>query len=252
MPMLVATKGSSVFFTRGCYAYRPKITSHSRDAEKFNRTSRPKLQLRRPGGDQGMRFFALAATVLCSALLCAQSTVVHSNGAFATTTAVVNNSNISLSVTRGTDSVAGDTTFLFFNIFTFNSDGTITTTAGNGFISNGDFTGGNPAHLTLNVDTSQEAGFQTTTCTIDLSTFDVTCGAGQPGLISIDWKQDGAVSIHTVSTTQETFGQFTFQSHGESSQGSAPANGTLLGIPLTSASGNAGTNHNKTMTLTKN
>ena len=201
-----------------------------------------------------MKVLQVIATVLFSAMLFAQSnpTVVHGNGAFASLTTVSNGSNINLNINSGTDSSGQQTTFLFFNIFTFNSDGTETSIAGTGFIPNGAFSGGNPANLSLNLDTSQITGFQTTTCNVDITTFTVTCADGPTGVIAINWKPDGAFSVHSVSTTQVNFSQFTFQSHGESDQTSATANGTLVGFSLTDASGQAGTNHNKSMSLVRN
>lgn len=205
-----------------------------------------------------MKFSLLGAVMLFSTLLLGQGdpnatpNVFHADGTFASLSAFNNGASVFLNVSRGSNSfTGGQSTFLFYDSFSSTPDGFVST-FGSGQIPSDSLTGGNPAHLVLNVDTSQLTSFFTTTCTFSFSNFTFTCTSGPGGLINIEWKQDGNFSFHSVATTQQSFFQFTIQSHGESDSGSATANGSVVGIPLNDASGSAGTNRSVTISLFKN
>jgi len=203
-----------------------------------------------------VRFSIVATLVLFSSLAMAQSNsgakAIHANGASASVFTFNNDINVFLNVGRGTDSpVGGQGTFLVFTTFSFTPDASIST-FGNGFVPNEVLRGDSTAHLTLNVDTSQLTSFQTTTCTFTFSTFTTSCASGPVGIIDLEWQQDGAFNTHSIATTQQNFGQFSLQSHGESDFSSASVNGSVLGMPLVNGSGESGVNHNTTLTLIKN
>ena len=96
------------------------------------------------------------------------------------------------------------------------------------------------------------SGFQTTTCIFDVTNVTFSCQPGPCGLIQIDWQQDGNSSIHQVSETRQKFFQFTVHSQVNSDSSSAPANGTLLGMPVSNGFGNVGVHHNSTVEFFKN
>lgn len=195
---------------------------------------------------------ALAMLLLSSALLAqtAPATVFHTNGAFAQFLTVTGGTEIILQVTRGTDSSGNPSTFLVYDTFGPSPDG-FTDTFANGIIPDSAFAGADPAHLSLNVDTSQIADFSSISCVFSTTDFSFVCGPGAVGLIQIDWQQDRAFTTHTVSNVQQTFSQFMSQQHTVSDSGSATATGSFLGTTLDSSTGQAGVNHNSLLQIFK-
>jgi hypothetical protein len=203
-----------------------------------------------------MRYpLVIAALLLCPLVLFAQTstpaTVFHSNGAFAQfLTITPDGLEIIVQVQRGTDSSGNASTFLIYDTFGPVTDGFVDTFA-SGVIPDSAFQGGDPAHLSLNVDTSQLTGFSSTSCTLSNIDFSFTCGPGSVGLIQLDWQQDSFSSTHTVSNVQQTFAQFMSQQHTVADTASALATGSFLGVTINSASGQAGVNHNSTLQIVK-
>lgn len=201
-----------------------------------------------------MKFSLLVAVLFFSTLLLGQgdpNSTFHADGIFAGLFVSNNGASMFLNVTRGNELTGEQSTFLFYDSFTPTPDGFIST-FGSGLIPSDSFTGGSPARLALNVDTSQVPSFTATTCTFSLTNFTSTCTGGPEGLINVEWKQDGNFSFHSVATTQQSFFQATMQFHGESDQGSATVNGSLLGVPLNNAMGSTGTNRSATISVFKN
>jgi hypothetical protein len=196
---------------------------------------------------------ALALLFLPVALLAQTSpaTVFHSDGAFAQFQTVNAGMEIILQVTRGTDSSGTPATFLTYDTLTATADG-FADTFGSGIIPDSAFSGGDPAHLSLNVDTSQVTTFTATACDFSLNDFTFVCGPGPVGVIQIDWQQDRAFTTHIVANIQQTFTQFMEQQHTISDSGSATATGSFLGATIDPpATGQAGVNHNSLLQIFK-
>lgn len=188
-----------------------------------------------------------------SSLLVAQTTtpatVFHSNGAFADLVSFTDGTEILVQVTRGTDSAGNPATFLLYDTFVTTSDG-FTDTFSSGIIPDDSFQGGDPAHLSLNVDTSLVSEFSSSSCTFSFTDFSFVCVPGPLGLIQIDWQQDHTFTSHTVSNVQQTFAQFMSQQHTVSDSASATASGSFLGTMI-QGSGQAGVNHNSLLQIFK-
>lgn len=196
----------------------------------------------------------IAVLLLCPIVLFAQTTtpatVFHSNGAFAQLLTVTPDGlEIVIQVQRGTDSSGNPSTFLTYDTFGPVPDGFVDTFA-SGVIPDSAFQGGDPAHLSLNIDTSQLTDFSSSSCTLSDIDFSVICGPGTVGLIQLDWKQDNFSSTHTVSNVQQTFAQFMSQQHTVADTASALVTGSFLGATI-SASGQTGVNHNSTLQIVK-
>ena len=143
--------------------------------------------------------------------------------------------------TQGTPS-----TFLEFDIFTRNPDGSFTDTFGFGDVPDGSLSGNSTTSLSLSVDTSQVSGFQTTTCKSD-----GVCTPGPFGLVHIDFNSNGDYSSQSVSENHYDFFQMAQRSHYDYNSSSADANGTILGNILNDVASDIGTNRGTTITLTK-
>ena len=198
----------------------------------------------------------IALLLLCPVVLFAQTsspatTVFHSNGASAQLLTITPDGlEIIIQVQRGTDASGNPSTFLVYDTFGPVPDGFVDTFA-SGVIPDSAFQGGDSAHLSLNVDTSQVDGFSSSSCTISDIDFSISCGPGPVGLIQIDWKQDNFSSTHTVSNVQQTFAQFMSQQHTVADTASALATGSFLGATINSVSGQTGVNHNSTLQIVK-
>ena len=212
-----------------------------------------------------MTFRVFAVVVLFASLLMAQNDNAsqsaaqtngpvfsfHSRGTLADFFSFQNGTDISLSVNRNGEGGQQAATFLNFSTFTFNQNG-FTDIFGFGQVPNEALHGGGDKHVSLSVDTSQVNSFQTITCTFDFINFISSCQPGPFGLVQIDWEQDGNSTLHQVSETRQTFFQFTIHSQVNSESASAPANGSVLGIPVSNGFGNVGVHHNSTVEIFKN
>ena len=212
-----------------------------------------------------MIFRICAVVVLLASSLMAQSNAAqpaaaqangpvfsfHSRGTLADFFSFQNGTDITLSVNRNGEAGEQAATFLNFSTFSFNGNG-FTDVFGFGQIPNEALRGGGDKHVSLSVDTSQISSFQTITCTFDFINFISSCQPGPLGLVQIDWEQDGNSSLHQVSETRQTFFQFTIHSQLNSDSSSAPANGSLLGIPVSNGFGFVGVHHNSTVEISKN
>jgi hypothetical protein len=198
-----------------------------------------------------MKLSILAVAVTLSTCMMAQSTqapssrVVHSSGAFVYMYSPgAGGSQVWLYASH-TDrpSVA---TFLQFDIFTPNPDGSFTDTFGFGDVPEDVITGSTAKSLTLHVDTSQASSFETMTCTSN-----GVCERGPFGLIQIDFTADGGFSSRNISENHYEFFQAAERSHYDYRAASALANGSILGHSVNNGSGQIGTNRGTTITLTR-
>lgn len=186
------------------------------------------------------------ALLFLPALLVAQTNpdvAFHSNGIFAQVITFNNGTDIALNVSRGTDSSGTASTFLMYNMFTDEPD-SFSDTFGFGTIPDGSFLGDDPAHLTLNVDTSQLSGFVASTCTFSFVSFTQSCSPAAVGLIHVEWQQNRVFTMHEVSDVQQTFLQIRVQEHTEADVASSTASGSIVGSSFQDAGGQAGVNHN--------
>jgi hypothetical protein len=175
--------------------------------------------------------------------------VVHSNGPFAQAFVIIDATSIDVSVSRGTSASGGFNTFLFFDIVQQTADGFIDTFA-SGEIPNSSLQGDDPAHMVLDVDTSQLTNFISSTCTITATT--LTCVPGTPsGLIHLEWRKTNLFTTRTSSDMQQTFFQTRIHSHQVTDFAFTTLNGSFFGQDVTNASGLAGTNHDSTMEISR-
>ncbi len=133
-----------------------------------------------------------------------------------------------LSVNRG-GSVTNPQAFLFYFIEQCNAFG-CTFSEGSGQIPGGDVAGGGK-QVHLRTNTSGNPNF---------STF-----GGSPGVITVDWTDNGFFTQRSSGTSEVTFPGFLQHSSGVSTSASANASGSVVGIVISpGASGNIGTNQN--------
>jgi hypothetical protein len=133
-----------------------------------------------------MKVSILAVALSLSACMMAQSAqdnsskVFHTSGAFASMWSPTGSGSVWLYASH-TDRPQVST-FLQFDIFTVNPDGSFTDTFGFGTVPEDDLTGNVKKKLTLHVNTSPNS-FQTTTCRSNGA-----CEPGPFGLIQIDFE----------------------------------------------------------------
>lgn len=196
-----------------------------------------------------MKLPILAVAISLSACMMAQSrqadssTVVHSSGAFASMETFTGNGSVFIYATH-TDRPQVST-FVQFDIFTFNPDGTVTDTFGSGTVPEDDLTGNVKTKLTLHVDTSPSS-FQTRTCRSNGG-----CEPGPFGLIQIDFSADGVFTGRYISEGHREFFQLSERSHYDVNYGSALASGSILGISVSNGVGELGVNRGTTIMLTR-
>src|SRR5438093_1503206 len=107
----------------------------------------------------------IAAVCLLSSLLAAQTTTrFRVTAESAAVRASVNGTEISVDVARG-NALGAPVTFLDIFTSTSNADGSFTFSIGIGTIPNEDFFTANVEQMSVNVDTSQVPGFESTICT---------------------------------------------------------------------------------------
>ena len=127
-----------------------------------------------------MKSMVVAAAVLFTSLSITAQTntsIVHQDGIFAQALAFTGGTSIDLNVSRGTEASGHAETFLFFDIFQQTSDGIIDTFA-SGQIPDGSLQGDDPAHVVLDVDTSQLTNFISSSCTFSFLTSSLRAGLG--------------------------------------------------------------------------
>lgn len=201
-----------------------------------------------------MKCLSLAILLLSFASFSSgQTASISGSGDEATIFLGSNGSLIFLMVTNGTDTFGNPGTLLSYRIMTPNPDGTTTTVIGFGNIPNDAFTDQGPSKMSLNVDTSQVAGFSTTTC---IFTPNFTCSSIPGGPVQITWRANGLLSEANTAHSVTTTGPVTEKIEGHGSASSADAQGFLPGFTI-SSTGSAfeagiSSGHTHTITITKN
>ena len=162
----------------------------------------------------------------------AQTTTFHGRDEFAQTGFEITGGEVGISVFRGPDGAGGTHTFLDYDSFVENPDGSATFTFGVGLIPSEAFDAHTLQHYTLNVDTSQVSGFRAETCTF--ANFTETCTQGSPlGVIQVSWQQNGVSSSSKIRHLSFTSGAFTRRLDDDEDESSADAAGTYLGTSFT-------------------
>jgi len=164
-----------------------------------------------------------------------QTTTFHGNDAFAETHFVVNGAPVDLFMFSSTNQSTGTSVFLSYGSFVENPDGSATSSSGIGLIPSSAFTANNLQHFTLDVDTSQVAGFRATTCIFGgPPAFTITCTDGSPlGPIHVDWQPNGFSTNKMIQHGSFTFGPFTGKTDFNQDDSSADATGSYFGTNFT-------------------
>lgn len=200
----------------------------------------------------------LALTVLAPLALRAQTTMFKFNqdGEFASLSQSTDvNNSFTLTVSRNFTTTAGSSASLSYTAFSFSPDFTsLTITQIVGAIPSSDFTGQNTQNLALSFNTSDldpSTSFSQT-CTVDLFSFTLTCGAISPGTIQLSFTENGAQRIRILALGQETTtGNFTTRVHQRSDNSSASVTGTVFGVTAAGAA-TVGINHSSSLEFIRN
>jgi hypothetical protein len=165
------------------------------------------------------------------------------------------NNSFTLTVSRNFTTTAGSSASLSYTAFSFSPDFTsLTITQIVGAIPSSDFTGQNTQNLALSFNTSDldpSTSFSQT-CTVDLFSFTLTCGAISPGTIQLSFTENGAQRIRILALGQETTtGNFTTRVHQRSDNSSASVTGTVFGVTAAGAA-TVGINHSSSLEFIRN
>jgi hypothetical protein len=201
------------------------------------------------------RLFAFAALLSFPLLMAAQAQDLRftQSGEFATFSQFsAPFTVVSLQVSRGSSTTGGTSAFLQYSAVSEAADfSSITITNAFGTIPSGAFTGATTRDLVLNIDTStlDPATFSSETCTLDLTTFIQTCGAGPAGPIQLEFQENGAQRT-IVDLKQTTFsGPVTTHLHQKSDNSTANMQGSIFGTQMSGAPANVGVNHQSTLEI---
>jgi len=178
------------------------------------------------------------------------------DGAFAQFSANTPTSALSLNVSRGATNDVASSTLNFSNEQFAPDFSSLTLVSIFGTIPNDAFVGDNTRSLVLNLDTSllNPAVSFSQSCTIDLNTFNITCGPGPLGLIHLEFQENGITRTRILTLEEEqVVGPVTTRTHQRSDTGSANMQGTVFGTPVSSSQGTAtvGVNHQSTLVITR-
>lgn len=162
---------------------------------------------------------------------------------------------INLNVSRGSSSTSPAATFMNFIFFQFSSDHSVeTVTQIFGEIPNSAFTGTSTKSLVLDLDTStlDPATSSSTTCTIDIITFDIICGPATLGTIHLAFHENGVVVTRILNQEEEDIaGPVTTLIHRKSDNGTADMQGSVFGLPLSSTAATVGVNFSSSVEITR-
>ena len=204
-------------------------------------------------------FTVLTLMVLTSVAVTAQTTMFKFNqdGEFASFSQSTDpSSSLNFNVSRNFSTGAGTTASINYLSFNFSPDFlTLTIVQIVGQIPASAFTGQNTQNLTLSLDMSQldPATSVSQTCTVDLITFDVTCGAGPSGSMQLNFRDNGAQRTRVLALGEEiTVGNFTTRVHQRSDNSTANYSGTIFGLNVAGSNATVGINHNSSMEFVKN
>jgi hypothetical protein len=161
---------------------------------------------------------------------------------------------INLQVARGSINGVANTNIFFVDAVFAPDFQSLTFTQIFGPIPDAAFTGDNVQGLHLNLDTSTLDPTVTfsETCQLDLVTFISTCGPATPGLIQVDFIGNSAMSTQVItSETVQTFGPDTIRSHQSSTNTSANAQGSVLGVAISTTGATMALNKNSAIEITR-
>lgn len=195
-----------------------------------------------------------ALTIFMTLAVSAQTMHVKfsQSGSFASVSGSTDpNSSFSLNVSMNSSTTTGTNTSISFFTISVSPDGTSETfSIVQGSIPDADFTGQNTNNLAVNVDLSTldpTAAFSET-CTLDLITFNETCTPLTTGLIQVSFQENDAQRTQILDLNEViTVGPSTTRIHQSSDNGSANAQGTILGTPISSTSATVGVNKNASL-----
>lgn len=188
-----------------------------------------------------------------SVLATAQAASIRGSGDIANLMASANGTQITLFITSGTDENGNSVTVLSLDVTTPNPDGTATERASFGLIPNSAFKS-QRTKMSLELDTSQVAGFTNLTCIVTNLTS--TCSPSPGGPVQVAWTSNGISSGTDINHVEIKTAAFTEHLDDQGVANSANAQGSALGVVFnTTGSGfNAffGSDHIHTITITKN
>jgi hypothetical protein len=163
---------------------------------------------------------------------------------------------VNLSVSRSSSTNTAPTATLNFASVVVASDFSSETFVEiTGAIPFNDFTGETTKHLVLDFDTSQldPSNSFNVTCTIDLATFNQTCNPGPMGTIHLEFAENGLQRTQLLNLDEVvTSGPTTTRIHQRSDNSSANVQGSIFGVPFTSANATVGVNFESTLEVTGN
>lgn len=163
--------------------------------------------------------------------------------------------SINLNVSRGSSSTSSTATFINFIFFQFSSDHSVeTVTQIFGEVPNSAFTGTSTKSLVLDLDTStlDPATSSSTTCTIDIITFDITCNSGNLGTIHLAFSENGIQATRILNQEEEDIaGPVTTLIHRRSDNGTADMQGSVFGVPISSSAASVGVNFSSSVEITR-
>lgn len=200
----------------------------------------------------------LTLMMLAPLALSAQTTMFKFNqdGEFASLSQSTDPLNsFNLSVSRNFTTTAGSSASLTYTDFTFAADfSSVTVTQIVGAIPATDFTGQNTQNLALSFSTSDldpTTSFSQT-CTVDLFSFTLMCGAITPGTIQLSFTENGAQRTRILALGEEiTIGAFTTRIHQRSDNSTANVTGTVFGVTASGAA-TVGINHSSSLEFIRN
>ena len=162
-------------------------------------------------------------------------------------------SSINLNVSRGSSSTSPAATFINFVYFQFSSDHSIETiTQIFGEIPNSAFTGTSTKSLVLDLDTStlDPATTSSTTCTLDVINFTITCDSGNLGTIHLAFSENGIQATRILNQEEEDIaGPVTTLIHRRSDNGTADMQGSIFGVPVSSSAATVGVNFSSSVEI---
>jgi hypothetical protein len=197
--------------------------------------------------------FILAVFVSLPVAMVAQVTHVNlaQNAEFASISETTSSlSSFSLDVGRNVTNTSSSAN-INFSSFAFAFDfSSLTIVNIIGAIPAGDFTGQSTSNLALNFSTADldPSNSISQTCTLDLVTFDFTCGAGPTGTISLTFSGNNAQRTQVLALEEVvTLGNLTTRTHQRSDNGTATAQGTVFGTTVMGASATVGVNRTRSI-----
>lgn len=203
------------------------------------------------------QLFVAALVVLSPLAMMAQTSHFKTSQSGAAASVSVNPdqfTTVTVQVSRGSINNVENTNIMFVDEV-FSSDfSSLTFTQVFGIIPDSDFTGDNVNGLQLNLDTSTLDPTVTfsETCTLDLNTFILTCGPATTGLIQLTFAGNGGQVTQVItSESVQTMGPDTIRTHQSSTNSSANAQGSVLGVAVSTSGATISLNKSSQLEITR-